>query len=71
MIVSNRLITAALHALSDRLAAEYDKATKSGLSGSVCAEYAREVNNLRFALSAYGEELTLSTAKIRLPGEEA
>ena len=70
MIVSNRLITAALHALTSQLAADYDAAVKSNLNGSVYTEYAREVNNIRVALSCYGEDLTVTTAQVLLPGEK-
>ena len=70
MIVSNRLMTAALHALELQLAADFDTAVKSNQRGDIYLEYTRQVKEIRLALSCYGEDLTVSTAKVLLPGEK-
>jgi len=67
MLVSNRLLSAALHALESELARQSDGADPVKLAN--LAEYARESANLRVALSCHGEDLCLTSSKIILPGE--
>ena len=72
MIVSNRLICAALSALADDLQRQYDVAVKDGsVTRQVIADYAGQINSIRGQLKAYGSELTLSTARVLLPGEDS
>ena len=71
MIISNRLMTAALHALASQLAADATSAAESGGYSSVHGQYIYEIQNIRAQLACYGEDLTVSSAVVLLPGEKA
>lgn len=64
MIVSKRLMLAALQALEADLAARTD-------SDQVAAViYAAECRNVRFALSCYSDDVIITSSRIKLPGEK-
>ena len=71
MIISNRLMSAAFHALASQLAADASAAAKGGGYSSVHCQYVSEIQNIRAQLACYGEDLTVSSAVVLLPGEKA
>jgi len=71
MIVSNRLLSAALSALASQLAADADAALKRYDNVSAYADFASQANVLRTLLSSHGEHLSLTSTRVMLPGEKA
>jgi len=72
MIVSNRLLCAALSALASDLERQYGVAVEEGsLTRQAIADYSSRINSIRSQLKAYGEDLTLATARVLLPGEQS
>ena len=71
MIISNRLMSAALHALASQLTADASLAAKSGISVSAHGEYIHQIHGIRAQLACYGEDLSVNSAKVLLPGEKA
>ena len=71
MLVSNRLLRAAMSALANQLAADADAAIKRYESSTVYTDYAREACNIRALLEQYGDDVCISSAKVLLPGEKS
>jgi len=71
MLVSNRLLRAAMSALANQLAADADAAIKRYESSTVYTDYAREACTVRAVLEQMGEDVSISSAKVLLPGEKA
>ena len=70
MLVSNRLIRAALRAFADQMASEADSAIKRYESGAVFADYAGQASTIRSILESYGEDISITSTKVLLPGEK-
>nr|BDD46140.1 hypothetical protein 37 [bacterium] len=69
MLVSNRILTAALSALQSQLAAQYEAVNDNPIGRDSVWEYHGAIQNLKAALRAHGEDLVVKSAKIKLPGE--
>jgi len=64
MIVSKRLMLAALQAL------EADLSQRDDLEKHPAVIYAAECRNIRFGLSCYSDDVIITSSRIRLPGEK-
>ena len=71
MIISNRLMSAAFHALTSQLAADASATAKGGGDATVHGQYVSEIHSIRAQLACYGEDLSVSSAVVLLPGETA
>lgn len=71
MIISNRLMAAAFHALTSQLAADACAAAESGSNTAAYGQYVSEIQSIRAQLACYGEDLSVSSAVVLLPGETA
>ena len=71
MIISNRLMTAAFHALKSQLATDACAAVENGSSATPYGQYVSEIHNIQAQLGCYGEDLSVSSAVVLLPGETA
>lgn len=71
MVVSNRLLRAALSAFAERMAADADSAIKRYEPAGVYSDYAAQAVTLRSILDSYGDEVLLNCARVMLPGEKA
>ena len=71
MIISNRLMSAAFHALTSQLVADANAAAESGSNATAYGQYVSEIQAIRSQLACYGEDLAVSSAVVLLPGEKA
>ena len=71
MLVSNRLVRAALSAFAERMAADADAAIQRYESAAPHADYASQACNLRAILETYGDgDISITCPKVLLPGEK-
>ena len=71
MIISNRLMTAAFRALQSQLADDAQAAAKSGSNAEAYTQYHAAIHNICAQLACHGEDLSVSSAIVLLPGEKA
>ena len=64
-------MSAALHALTAKLSASAEFSAKNNLSANDYGEYIHQIQGIRAQLACYGEDLSVSSAKVLLPGEKA